>query len=162
MCVVPLSATFSLAHVYIGHNIGYKHNDPSHPCRKCWVKYAKPFSGALAYTPFNSATQAAGSKTFQRPLPVFRPPQQQLHQPHNHYGPPPPPQQMRSYPPPRPQIQHISSYAPMPRGAVVYRPGDPRIGGRLCWRCDGNGTVSYMLFDETTCGDCGGCGRVFV
>ncbi|CAL1714515.1 unnamed protein product [Somion occarium] len=48
-----------------------------------------------------------------------------------------------------------------PPGAVVVRPGDPRLGGHLCWRCGGSGTVSFLLFDETTCGVCGGVGRTF-
>jgi hypothetical protein len=26
-----------------------------------------------------------------------------------------------------------------PPGSVVVQPGDPRIGGRLCWKCDGAG-----------------------
>lgn len=26
-----------------------------------------------------------------------------------------------------------------PAGALIVRPGDPRIGGRLCWKCDGRG-----------------------
>ncbi|KAG6810619.1 hypothetical protein H0H92_011087 [Tricholoma furcatifolium] len=26
------------------NNIGYKHADPSDPCKKCWERYAKPFS----------------------------------------------------------------------------------------------------------------------
>jgi len=68
-----------------GHNTGYKQNDPSHPCRKCWSKYAKPFSGALAYTPWSSPSPESpssgtgtSSKSFQRPLPAFRSPQQHI------------------------------------------------------------------------------------
>lgn len=46
-------------------------------------------------------------------------------------------------------------------GAVVYSAGDPRIGGRLCWRCDGKGNTSFMLLDRITCPVCGGIGRTF-
>lgn len=48
-----------------------------------------------------------------------------------------------------------------PAGAPVVRPGDPRIGGHLCWRCGGKGTVSFFIFDESTCTICGGLGRTF-
>lgn len=30
-------------------------------------------------------------------------------------------------------------YRRPPPGALVVQPGDPRIGGRLCWKCDGAG-----------------------
>ncbi|KAK7686299.1 hypothetical protein QCA50_010523 [Cerrena zonata] len=56
----------------------------------------------------------------------------------------------------------VSSYgARAPAGAPVVRPGDPRIGGHLCWRCGGKGTVSFLIFDEDTCSICGGLGRTF-
>lgn len=48
-----------------------------------------------------------------------------------------------------------------PPGAVVYTAGDPRIGGRLCWRCDGKGNTSFFLLDRITCEVCGGIGRTF-
>jgi len=49
----------------------------------------------------------------------------------------------------------------VPVGAPVVRPGDPRIGGRLCWRCGGSGVTSFLVFDETTCNICSGIGRTF-
>ncbi|THH08551.1 hypothetical protein EW145_g2617 [Phellinidium pouzarii] len=49
-----------------GLNTGYKNFDPSHPCRKCWERYAKPYGGAIMYAPRNQQSQ--------RPLPSFRPP----------------------------------------------------------------------------------------
>lgn len=61
----------------------------------------------------------------------------------------------------------VNSYGPArgparpPAGAPVVRPGDPRIGGHLCWRCGGDGTISFFLFDESTCNVCGGLGRTF-
>ncbi|EJU03882.1 hypothetical protein DACRYDRAFT_115186 [Dacryopinax primogenitus] len=48
------------------YNTGYKEFDPSHPCRKCWQKYGRPFRPPL--------TSAIRASTFQRPLPVQRPP----------------------------------------------------------------------------------------
>ncbi|KAI1796801.1 hypothetical protein LXA43DRAFT_879541 [Ganoderma leucocontextum] len=62
-------------------NTGYKNYDPSHPCSRCWEKYAKPFSGPITYAPWTSDGQSASSSssTFQRPLPTFRAPQASLH-----------------------------------------------------------------------------------
>ncbi|KAG6809161.1 hypothetical protein H0H92_001366, partial [Tricholoma furcatifolium] len=57
-------------------NIGYKHADPSHPCKKCWSRYAKPFSGPLTYAFAAPASPGDTSTTvFQRPLPALLPPQ---------------------------------------------------------------------------------------
>ncbi|KAI5895789.1 uncharacterized protein SCHCODRAFT_02677266 [Schizophyllum commune H4-8] len=53
-----------------------------------------------------------------------------------------------------------TGYGAAPPGAVVYAPGDPRIGGRPCWRCGGDGTVSsFFGLDEDTCNVCGGIGQ---
>ncbi|KAF5379395.1 hypothetical protein D9615_006657 [Tricholomella constricta] len=164
------------------HNIGYKHADPSHPCKKCWSKYAKPFSGPLAYaynqhpsSPSSSSspsstlgTGTGTGTTFQRPLPAFRPPRPTpVPQP-----PPPPPPPPR--PPPRPQLQlysaaplphlrTLSPYAhgPLPPNAVVYPAGDARLGGRPCWNCAGRGRESLLGFELGPCLVCGGVGRVF-
>ncbi|KAF9012155.1 hypothetical protein BDZ89DRAFT_1119045 [Hymenopellis radicata] len=131
---------------YKCHNIGYKQNDPSHPCRKCWQKYAKPFTGALTYSSFEAG--APGRDTLQRPLPVLPPPQ------FNRLSPQPPWQQRG------PTITPVNGYPRGQQNSVVYSPGDPRIGGRLCWRCDGRGLVS-LLFLEDSCPVCGGIGRLF-
>ncbi|EDR13924.1 uncharacterized protein LACBIDRAFT_305132 [Laccaria bicolor S238N-H82] len=174
------------------HNTGYKSNDPLNPCKKCWGKHAKPFTGPLVYASF-SGPDATGN--FQRPLPAqshsshsrntltknSRPPsgtgassQASSSSGYNptYISPPPPPV---PYPPnvnvphpstPNPNvpyppnISYPSRNGPPP-GAVVYTSGDPRLGGRLCWRCDGRGSVSFMLFDRETCTTCGGVGRVF-
>ncbi|KAM6497549.1 hypothetical protein JOM56_008022 [Amanita muscaria] len=45
-------------------NIGYKRSDPEHPCKKCWKKYAKPYSPVMSYAP-----DAGSTTTLQRPLP---------------------------------------------------------------------------------------------
>src|SRR5882724_5775381 len=58
-----------------GNNTGYKKNDPTHPCRKCWDKFAKPFNGALLYADFSASSGSTGSN-FQRPL-FTSPPQPQ-------------------------------------------------------------------------------------
>lgn len=52
------------------HNTGYKDYDPSHPCRKCWEKYGKPYTGALAYAPWPSSDSTSNSR-MQRPLPLY-------------------------------------------------------------------------------------------
>jgi hypothetical protein len=147
----------------IGMNLGYKRMDPSHPCKRCWSKYAKSFQGPLVTT-YTNQFSCQSLSTFQRPLPTFNPPQRNT----------PPTPRPRSFPsvaptsyvpPPRDpniQIRALSPYGPPPpRNAVVYRAGDPRIGGRICWRCDGTGSISLFLFDSTTCFECGGVGRVF-
>ncbi|KAJ3775456.1 hypothetical protein FB446DRAFT_637853 [Lentinula raphanica] len=166
-------------------NVGYKQNDPSNPCRKCWSKYAKPFSGAITYSSFKSSSAGSG-KTFQRPLPSLHPPQ--AARPQNHSGYPgssyaqnvgqgqnphttrPPsgsyPPQSQPPHPPAPNIQMVpggySPYGPPgpPPGSIVYTPGDPRLGGRLCWRCDGDGLIGGFLFQEQ-CPACGGIGRTY-
>ncbi|KAF8999343.1 hypothetical protein BDQ17DRAFT_1361216 [Cyathus striatus] len=139
-------------------NTGYKHLDPSNPCKKCWQKYAKPFSGPLAYAP------TSGDANLQKPLPRARP-----------AGPPRPsfPQQnsfqQRSFSPPQqqnscrsPMVTYGTPTLPHANSAntVVVRPGDPRIGGRVCWRCGGDGRISFFLIDSETCDVCGGVGRV--
>lgn len=163
------------ANVPVGHNIGYKNYDPSHPCRKvctslhqlklttkafyqCWDKYAKPYSGAITYAPW--ANRGAETSYYQRPLPNFlRGPtntlfhQQQQGQP-QFFQPPPPP-------PPQQQFQRGYGYGHgPPPGAVVVQPGDPRIGGKTCWNCYGSGQVSIFLFDTDRCRTCNGMGRI--
>ncbi|KAJ7609793.1 hypothetical protein DFH06DRAFT_1375091 [Mycena polygramma] len=61
------------------NNTGYKHGDPSRPCSKCWSRYARPYSGAVAHAPPASASGSGSaghaSTTFQRPLPrMYAPP----------------------------------------------------------------------------------------
>ncbi|WVF72825.1 hypothetical protein IAT40_007643 [Kwoniella sp. CBS 6097] len=52
---------------------------------------------------------------------------------------------------------------PIPPGALVVGPGDPRIGGVPCHRCGGSGReVDFFFgFDEGRCYACRGLGRVF-
>lgn len=51
-----------------------------------------------------------------------------------------------------------------PPGAMVVLPGDPRIGGQLCYHCGGAGVreTMFSFFDsEEMCAVCRGSGRVF-
>ncbi|KDN40958.1 hypothetical protein K437DRAFT_181154 [Tilletiaria anomala UBC 951] len=48
-----------------------------------------------------------------------------------------------------------------PPGALVLQPGDPRIGGRLCFHCDGTGTIEGLFFGDDICERCQGVGRLF-
>ncbi|EIM79302.1 uncharacterized protein STEHIDRAFT_173171 [Stereum hirsutum FP-91666 SS1] len=59
----------------------------------------------------------------------------------------------------RPRL--VAAGARPPPGAVVYQPGDPRLGGSLCWRCDGRGVTTFFIFDEGRCEACNGLGRIF-
>jgi hypothetical protein len=89
-------------------------------------------------------------------LPVFKPPQAQR---------PPPPPMPGSYPlnstsGPNSRSMPVPIVGAPPPGSTVVMPGDPRIGGRLCWRCGGRGTTPFLIFDEMTCETCGGIGRL--
>ncbi|OBZ74129.1 hypothetical protein A0H81_06222 [Grifola frondosa] len=189
-------------------NTGYKNYDPDHPCSRCWEKYARKYSPAMAYAP----SAAGAQSTYQRPLPKFHAPQDGLSRHHtskSYSGRPllspsvPSPSSDLSraastsrasgtYPgaaariipvagggvPMSPYLDHTqrASFPPAswypasnvrvtegrpPAGAAVVRPGDPRIGGRLCWRCGGSGVTSFFIFEEQTCTVCGGVGRTF-
>jgi len=119
-----------------GLNTGYQHFDPDQPCKKCWNKYARPFCGPLAYSYSSSGTWSNTQNThLQKPLPE---------------GPVPGWAMGRG---------HSVNPSPGP-GTVIYRAGDARIGGRLCWRCDGKGTMN-MIIDVINCPICHGCGRTF-
>ncbi|KAI0262371.1 hypothetical protein BC834DRAFT_396225 [Gloeopeniophorella convolvens] len=143
------------------NNTGYKNFDPSHPCRKCWERFSKPFTSILASSPWsgNSAeSQSQHGRSYQRPLPAFKPPQAQPQRP--------PPGPYVS-PPASPGLQRSNTRAlaipfgaTAPAGATVVMPGDPRIGGRLCWRCGGRGMTPFLIFDEMPCETCGGIGRL--
>ncbi|BEI82999.1 hypothetical protein CcaverHIS002_0308670 [Cutaneotrichosporon cavernicola] len=143
-------------------NTGYKGGDPRSPCSSDWRKYGKAYSGALAASfaaprPGGNAS-VVGANNFQQPLPAGG---QQNNTPqlsHHGNGGYPGHQAYRP-PPPRPQMHH--TYAPPP-GALVVQPGDPRIGGQLCYRCGGSGReASLFMFDDGPCYQCRGVGRVF-
>jgi len=177
-----------------GHNTGYKSFDPSNPCRKCWDKYSKSYSGPIVYASWNG-----GPSNRQRPLLTPRSPatgsspsrslSSILNQARNdissiHGNPPgrsstPPspavfPPRPPLVPPPlpsRPQSDYfatsINRSSPSilrrngPSSSLVVQPGDPRIGGNLCWNCLGSGrTLGFLLLSDRTCGVCGGIGRL--
>ncbi|KAH9851972.1 hypothetical protein C2E23DRAFT_828442 [Lenzites betulinus] len=193
------------------HNTGYKNYDPSHPCSRCWDKYAKTYSGTLMYAPWGTDGVSGSSRTsLQRPLPQFRAPQASLHGdpggswvsypsvrtdlsrssstsrvvsgypgasgrvipiagggvPMDPYLGPLQARGRSAFPPPSwlgsPTVVPMNSVPPATGNAPVYAPGDPRIGGRLCWRCGGDGKTSFLIFDEETCRVCNGIGRTFV
>jgi hypothetical protein len=51
-------------------------------------------------------------------------------------------------------------HGPPPPGALILRPGDPRIGGRLCYKCGGAGARDSLFWGSETCHHCGGSGRM--
>ncbi|PWN33916.1 uncharacterized protein FA14DRAFT_66280 [Meira miltonrushii] len=49
------------------HDTGYKYNDPTHPCRKCWQSYGQTFNPLLI-----SSSSLQGAKVLQKPLPIMQ------------------------------------------------------------------------------------------
>ncbi|KAJ7050714.1 hypothetical protein C8F01DRAFT_1067523 [Mycena amicta] len=179
-------------HKCVCKNTGYRHSDPSHPCRRCWDKYAKPYAGALLVAPALSPGGSSGEFFVFAATPTARPsndlytvytllarglsapiftrhPHRRhpltCHHPSSSYAPP-------SHPPPQhPSFsttslssssslgQYPGSRQPMPTSTLP--PGDPRLGGALCWRCSGRGRVSFLVFETLPCSACGGVGRVY-
>ncbi|KAI0248753.1 hypothetical protein BJV78DRAFT_1348017 [Lactifluus subvellereus] len=145
-------------------NTGYKNFDPSHPCRKCWDRFGKPLTSVIASSPWGeqggaaAASQSSRGRSFQRPLPTFNPPQRRIE-----------PSMPGAYPNSPCSSSQPRTNAPVmampagpvpPPGSTVVNPGDPRIGGRLCWRCGGRGVTPFLIFEEMTCETCGGIGRL--
>jgi len=151
-------------------NTGYKNYDPSHPCRKCWDKYGKPYTGALSYTTWSAS---GNDPRMQRPLPKFVPPHLAGG---SHRGDPylPPPRHPHSRSISQPNQYYTGSgpsyfvknpftpnaTPPVPH-AIPVEPGDSRLGGQLCMRCGGDGYRTVMLIDVMMCDECGGTGRVW-
>ncbi|EGN96951.1 hypothetical protein SERLA73DRAFT_185206 [Serpula lacrymans var. lacrymans S7.3] len=148
-------------------NTGYKNYDPSHPCRKCWDKFGKSYTGALTYTPWsnNPSSTSTSRNSFQRPLPSFTPPHMSTSSSRSVSSAYPPPQNdhhQQSY---NQQQQQYYAYNPVaglhpPPGAITVKPGDPRLGGCICWRCGGLGSLSVLIIDVRPCPVCAGTGRV--
>lgn len=81
-------------------------------------------------------------------------------------------QNMQVSPGPHPYHQQQPLYHPqmpfnvLPMGAMPpphalpVAPGDPRIGGRLCYKCDGRGVRDTIWLTEETCNRCNGIGRL--
>ena len=176
-----------------GHNTGYKGGDPFNPCRKCWEKYSKPYSGPIVYSSWGP-----GPSNRQKPLrssgvdpspSLSRSISSIVNQVRNDLSSYPGSLDRRSfsstssqvYPsrnalfppalPPRPRSEHIptsvnnwshsahSRNGPPP--PLVLQPGDPRLGGQLCWDCFGSGrTFGFLLLSERPCTVCRGTGRI--
>lgn len=64
-------------------------------------------------------------------------------------------QQSRAAPP---ELRFVRNPPP---NATVLSPGDARIGGRPCFRCNGSGRIPVFIFDTERCPSCKGLGRVF-
>ncbi|KAK4056033.1 hypothetical protein OIO90_003028 [Microbotryomycetes sp. JL221] len=155
-------------------NTGYKPfrnrpgDDPNHPCKQDWKKYSKPFKGALVI----STNEPPDN--YQRPLRLPPIPQRPTPLPYGSTAPnmmgsspygvqpqfhhPPPP---AMYGAPSPVGHGWGNNVPA-GGAIVVQAGDPRIGGRLCYKCGGDGLVMGFLFDQDTCPMCHGTGRIFM
>ncbi|KAF8308305.1 hypothetical protein DL93DRAFT_2100751 [Clavulina sp. PMI_390] len=116
-------------------NMGYKNLDVNHACRKCWDKYAKAYEGSpLAYADWTNRSSAE-TANFQRPIsaamvPKPRPAPTRAAAPSQSQSPPP---------------EVRAGYHPPPPGSLVVMPGDPRIGGQLCWNCNGAGSVMNLF-----------------
>ncbi|KZT56831.1 hypothetical protein CALCODRAFT_497008 [Calocera cornea HHB12733] len=167
-------------------NTGYKAFDPSHPCRKCWQRYGRPFVAPL--------TTAPRGQSFQRPLPLPPPkPAPKLAQPKRAGGgslvgawpesgergrfagplgsafvfpkaaPPKTPvaaaQAGVIFPVPAPPAPAAAA-----RERDVYLQREARAAecdGR-CAGCDGTGAISVLFFDDEVCPTCRGTGMVFL
>jgi hypothetical protein len=134
-------------------------------CVQCWEKYGRPYERtALEHADWTDRTS-----NFQRPLPEgIRIPSSSSNMKRS-------PSSSSDYPgayarssgsrsgsgsgssAPTP----IVTDGPPPPGALVVMPGDPRIGGRLCYNCGGDGLIpAFMFFNEETCPVCRGTGRI--
>ena len=167
--------------------MGYKRADPLHPCKKCWGKYSKAYTPALMYAPDENAvttlqrplprfTPPQGPPPPAAAAPMARAPtgtrsggqfplittEQSCSRPnrlrsHRYSFSESSPVLNRSFGSPPPAI----GIGSVPPGALVYPAGDPRLGGRRCWRCGGTGTISFFILDSSKCDECRGIGRLF-
>lgn len=110
-------------------NTGYKKKN-GHPCKTCWGRFRPQ-----TVPPATSAELERLVKHKPKPKPINP----------NVVKLPPGTTVMPRYP---------TTQAP-----VVVQPGDPRIGGVLCPRCNGRGMVHFFL-DLERCTQCNGLGRV--
>lgn len=136
-----------------------------HYLQQCWEKYGRPYEGTLlAYSDWTDRTS-----NFQRPLP------EGIKIPSSSSSSNMRPSSASEYPGAyaRSSGSNYQSFGsgsssraivtngPPPPGALVVMPGDPRIGGRLCYNCGGAGVIpAFLFFTEETCPVCRGAGRI--
>ena len=177
-----------------GRNTGYKSFDPSHPCRRCWERFSKTYSGPIVYASWNDggsnrqkpllnhrSNATNPSLSFSRSLSsLVNQAREELSSiPSGSAGrsflnPSSPLAPAPRFPvphpaPPRPQSglgsgtlgRNASAWSRNSSPLPAFRPGDPRIGGNLCWNCLGSGrTFGFLLLTNNTCDVCSGIGRV--
>ncbi|AOA60741.1 hypothetical protein PP7435_CHR1-0586 [Komagataella phaffii CBS 7435] len=122
------------------NNSGYKLKN-SKPCSTCWSKF-EPKKRPSPVPP--------------KPAPMSPPPQT------NVFYPPPAPSPI---PPVIPVSGVPLQYFPnQPQPYILpprmVQPGDPAIGGILCYKCNGDGYRYNFFLERETCPKCGGIGRV--
>lgn len=61
---------------------------------------------------------------------------------------------------PMPFNQQAGTWQRPGQPPLVVRPGDPRIGGRICFKCGGSGQRQSVWWGEETCNTCAGIGRL--
>ena len=180
-CYEPVVTTFVST---AGHNRGYRPlrglvfhgtpsalvpGDPQRPCRKCWSRYARRYEGSLVNADWEGNANGTGGTNYQRPIsdppPMLEP---------SAMAPSPSPSPTHSRTPSvvssstgNQAMTNAPAVVPIPRhmrrasrSTVAVPPGDPRIGGRMCWKCNGTGEVTVFIFDRERCRVCGGVGRV--
>lgn len=189
MCVF-LPSSYVLIPIVAGQNTGYRQNDPTNPCKKCWSKWAKPFTGALTYAfaqPSETDRVTDDGARIQRALPILRPPQSQPHfappsqphfappsQPHfappsqSHYPPPPPiPPQISHHPTGFGSIGPLGGFSVGGGGGLVphptSRPNIQLVGSRFRPPMNNNSLILRAgdpRIGGRACWECGGSGRI--
>lgn len=131
--------------------------DPNHPCKKCWSHYSRVYDASIARLDWTGVAET----NFQRPIaePSSMPPSTSSPFTRNNNlnrGP-------SNVAPLQPQLTGgpVRWAQRTPGGTTTYEPGDPRIGGRLCPRCRGDGSIRIFILEIDQCPMCGGLGRVF-
>lgn len=132
--------------------------DPSHPCRRCWHRYAQPYNTALAQEDWTNMVD----KNYQRPIsdPAAVSPDS-LPARDSVLTATPTGDAATLQPQYTGAPLSVSWMQSTPSGRRVLQPGDPRIGGRLCARCHGSGRIRIFILDSETCPVCRGIGRTF-
>ncbi|GMG23406.1 unnamed protein product [Ambrosiozyma monospora] len=164
-------------------NTGYKTKSGGQKkyCKDCWRRF-KPNATLIPPYPGNGRlveskpVRISSSATVSPPMTVYQPIVPPPLNPNvvslppgtsvYHYYPPVPLAPSMPYNPTGGSRSSEKSGSPMympqpppPPIPLVVQPGDPRIGGMLCPRCQGRGQVHFFL-DLEKCTVCNGLGRV--